>query len=116
MISPHDISSEDKLIGTFGKWEMEHAARRIISLCKDANSWEIGFTMDDFKSADPLISSEMAEDGFICLIYHKWLSKKTHWFFSWIANPKPNLYYLNKCFMQRLEDHLNKKENKGINP
>lgn len=89
MISPHEISSEDRLLSCFGKYEMEVAARKIIELAKEANDWNIPLVSKQFKE-------EMELEGFELLDEYGWLIKDGE------------SYYVKPDFINRLESHVKK--------
>jgi hypothetical protein len=49
---PSDFDPENGFESTFGKFEMEKAAQRIVALCAVGDDWHTGFTHGDFETQD----------------------------------------------------------------
>jgi hypothetical protein len=68
---PSDAFVRDDLIGTFGKREMELAAKRIIKIAHDDRTWAMQLCEDDFDTSH----SSYELDGFLDLIENGWLKE-----------------------------------------
>lgn len=77
------------LDGVFGMFEMEVAARRIISKCQAAGTWSTPIVYEDFPD-------EREKNGFLCLIFYGWFRMLV----------EKGVFYVDGAFIKTIGDRV----------
>lgn len=80
------IKLKDNLLGVFGMYEMEAAAKRIIEIC--SNTWKQRFSVGSFSGDEAT--------GFVELLYCGWLNHGTY----------NGEFFVSQHFIERVQDHI----------